>query len=510
MADCASDSPRPGPSPLTRLDNTELNNSIRALLPPGTSEAGLPWLPEERAQNDVMDSPPSSDTVERLHALAHSVALRMTDGRGEGWLAGCDVEAEGEAACRDSLGAEFLERAYRRPLTTEDQEELANAFEMGRKVGGSFASGMRAIVELALQSPDFVYLLELGDGSAVGDAVELTSFETAARLSYFLTGGPPDAELNAAATLGPLSDEQLAAHARRLAESPNGRMALSLFYTRQLGADHLAEVPELGFDADLARDALEGSRRFVDDVLFNGPGTLSALLTEPSAWTNGALAAYYGYSAVGDDWQKVLLPSRSSGFFTQPAFLASTSRSSYVSAVQRGVRVLRQVLCYDVPPPPVEGMTSLPEASTAPTTDRGRLEAETRSTACQQCHVYIDPVGLAFGNYDAVGKWRDDEQGTTVDASGVLDRTEAAGTFSNAAGLMQNIADSVDAKSCFVRLWLGRAQRRPVVASDACVEQKLTRSFLEGGGEILPLLEDIAQSDALRYRSRSELPPSRP
>lgn len=504
--DCAQGSSSPGPSPLTRLDNVELNNSVRALLPPGTSGADLPWLPEDRYADASITPPIKLDTLDKLRALNSAVAELLTaDDSAQGWLAGCDVTTMGEEACAASLGAPFLERAYRRPLTDKDREEMAAAFSAGRRLGGDFASGMRAVVEGALENPSFIYLLEHGTGRIEGEAVELTGYETAARLSYFLTSGPPDEDLLEAARQGSFDATRLAEQARRVLDTAASRSALSRFYTRRFASDELVDVPELDFTADLAKDAVESSRLFVEDVFFGDRGTLGALLTEPSVWTNGALASYYGYPASGDGWQKVALePAHQSGFFTQPAFLASSSHGDSVSAVIRGARILRQVLCYDLEPPP-PNVDMVPFDPTPPATERGRLEMHSSNPACRDCHAPIDPVGLSFGHYDAVGKWRDVEGGLPVDASGTLDRTEAAGPFSDATELMQTISGTTEAASCFSRLWLERALRRPYADADACIEEQVTGAFVGNGGKIVPLLIDIAQIDSFRYRLKSDL-----
>lgn len=481
---------------------------MRALLPDGSEPASLPWLPEGRAATEVTPLA----TLELVRQLASAVARRLTaDTSPQGWLAECDVATVGESACVDALAAPFLERVYRRPLTEEDRANLADDFAMGKKLGGDFRSGMRAVVEVALQSPEFLYLLALGSEPTVGDAVELTSFETAARLSYFLTAGPPDAELMTAAKRGRFDEESLAAQAQRLLSGAAAREAISRFYTQRLASDVLVPLPELGLTADLAKDAVESSRRFVEDVVFDGSGTLRGLLTEPQVWTNAALADYYGYPGSGADWWKVELDAaQRAGFFTQPAFLTSSARGQRVSAVVRGTRIMRQVLCYDVLPPPagVEGAPVEPPVPNA--TERELLEAHSRNPACHDCHRHIDPAGLAFGHYDTVGKWRDQDSGEPVDASGELDVTDAAGPFADAVELMQKISSSNDAARCFSRLWLERAQRRSYTDTDACTEDEITRRFIEGGGKIVPLLLDVAQSDALRYRLKSELPSAEP
>lgn len=500
---CNEDGPRPGPSPLTRLDNQELNNSVRAMLPEQAS-VGDTWLPEDNHER-VTDRP-SAPTVEGLAALARAVAQQLTNESPQGFLQGCDVATKGEAACRKALAEPLLERIYRRPLSDEDRQELVEVFDMGRDLGGDFASGMRAVIEVALQSPDFVYLVERGNGNVVGNAVELTGFESAARLAYFLTAAPPDAELLGEAAQGPLSEEQLAQHAQRLLTSASSRAALSRFYNHSLSLDVPRPNEQSGLTQALAQDATEASQRFIDDALF-GTGTFRALLTEPSTWANGALASFYGYQVKGSNWQKVSLdPTRSSGLFTQPGFLAMTSHGDNTSAVQRGLHILRKVLCYQSPDPPADVAISLPEPAAA-ATERERLEVATSSPACNDCHRHINPVGFALGHYDAVGKWRDLDGGMPVDASGVLDITDAAGPFTDASSLMQNIVDSGDARSCFVRFWLERAQRREwSEETDACSAADAAQHFAAGDGEVAQLLVDISRTDNLRYRLKAELP----
>jgi Protein of unknown function (DUF1588)/Protein of unknown function (DUF1592)/Protein of unknown function (DUF1595)/Protein of unknown function (DUF1585) len=502
--ECESvEGPRPAHAPLPRLSNAELNTTVRSLLPDGVSDVGIPWLPED-AGEDGTTAVPASTTV-ALHELAHAVALRLTTERPSVWLDGCDVAERGEEQCRDALLEPFVARAYRRPLDDEDRNELAAVFATGRQLGGDFASGARAVLEVALESPDFVYLVERGTDTRVGDVVELTSYERAARLSYFLTGAPPDDELWAAAGERRLDDEGLVDHAERLLDSPVSGQALSRFYVSRTAAGTPSEAPTLGFDAALAADVGESSRRFVEDVITRKGGTFGALLTEPSVWTNGALASYYGFPARGAAWQKVMLdPAQRSGLFTQPAFLALTSHGSGTSAVLRGMVVLERVLCNPVPADPFD--SGLPPDVPLPNaTERMMLELATKPRDCQDCHADLNAVGFAFGHYDAVGRWRDTDAGSPVDSSGTLYGTEARGSFSDAIELMKRIAETSQAKECFARLWLERASEAPSYSWDTCAMQRLTDRFIAGDGDIRELLVDIAKTDTFRYRYASEL-----
>jgi Protein of unknown function (DUF1588)/Protein of unknown function (DUF1592)/Protein of unknown function (DUF1595) len=500
--DCeAGAGPGLDPAPLARLSNEELNNSVRALLPSGTNDVGLPWLPADEAGYAAL---PNVST-EAVHALAHAVALRLTTD-GAAFLGGCDPGARGDDECREALLFPFVERAYRRPLEDEDREELAAVFAAGRELGGDFASGARAVIEVALENPDFVYLIERGTEPVPGDAlVDLTSYERAARLSYFLTASPPDDELWAAAKAKELDAAALAKHAERLLDSRLSGAQLSRFYARWVGAGTPSEITPLGFDASLAADAAESSRRFVEDVLTRRDGTFRALLTEPSTWTNGALAEFYGFSATGAAWQKVMLePAQRGGLFTQPAFLASTSHGASTSAVTRGLLVLERLLCYDVPTEPADLVVPLPEVPSNPT-ERAQLEAATNAPQCTPCHSALDSVGFAFGHYDAVGRWRDTDAGLAVDSSGNLDRTAAAGSFEDALELMQRIAETDDAKRCFVKGWLERAGRVAIAPLNPCNHLDVNESFIASDGNIRQLLLTIAKSATFRRRFASEL-----
>ena len=498
--------PHPGPSPLSRLTTAELNRSVLAHLPQATQSQGLPWLSEDY---DTPSGEVSNVLVEDLHRLVHDVAQVLTEApAGETAFQGCNVAVQGEATCRDQFVTQFLERAYRRAVTDEDRMEMNDVFATGKQLGGDFESGARAVIEVALQNPDFVYLLGQGNGVEKGDAVALTSFETAARLAYFLTGGPADDELFAAAKQGPLGPTELEAQARRLVGTAPNRALVSKYYKQLFHLGARDALPELGYTNELATLADEETSRFIENVTFDGAGTFRALVSEPATWVNEPLARFYGYPGVtGDTFQKVRLdPTQRLGLFTQMSFLRSFSQSTH--PVQRGLAILQNVLCYAPPPPP-------PPADVGPlspdvpqhTTTREKLTIYTQPAACQECHRDINPVGFAFEHYDAVGKWRDTEEGLPIDSSGELRVTDAKGRFSGAPELLLRIAESDDAKTCLIGHWLGQAYRREQAPEDACSKAELAKAFLDSDGKVVELLVALAQTDNFRYRLKSELPP---
>lgn len=491
------------PSPLSRLSSDEINSCVQQLFPSGIQ--GLPWL----AANHAFEHEPVPATaldLANIRALAQATAIELTSGKGEdSWLAGCDPSVQGEEECRRTLLEPMVERVFRRPLTDEDRGELLEVFELGKELGGNFESGLRAVLEVMLQGPEFLYLVEQGAGQFEEAAVQLTGHETAARLAFLLTGKAPDAELRAEADLGPMQLSTIEAHARRLITDSGNRQAISRTLRNILVSNAPAAKPELNWSAELADAVDEATLRFVESVTFNGAGTLDALLTQPTVWANASVADFYGYSINGDEWQELELDrSRAAGIFTQPAFLAATSHLR-PSIVQRTLYILRTLLCFD-PPSPAAFASELPEPM-AGVTGRQQLEAATATDACVVCHETLNSVGFAFEHYDAVGKWRDEDNGLPIDASGVLNVTDAKGPFMNAVELMNNIVESRAANECFVQHWLERALRRKLASEDTCVKTTLTKGFEQHQGKIQELLLALVRNDHLRYRRAADLTP---
>lgn len=517
-------SPQPGPSPLLRLADFQLKNTLQDLLQstPELFERLEPQLgmlserldgvvsPYSSTRPGSVTSEPTAAQVESYQMVAQLVAGELSrDADALLVFVGCSPAEAGEEACRDSLLRSFLPRAYRRPPNEEDLAEMREVFSTGRALGGDFASGVRAVVEVVLQGPDLLYLIEQGTSEPQGDVVALSSHETAARLAYFLTGHPPDAELLAAAASGSLSEEALEGQARRLLGSPPSRRLARSFMENLLGLDPPGRDEGLQHPNFTTAFALEETGLFVESVTFDGAGTFEALFSEPTTWVNSALAQFYGLSTIpGAEFERVDLDAgQRAGVLTQAAFLSAHSRVEQTSPVQRAVAVLNRVLCRELPPPPADiDFTPPPELPDDATT-RERLLSMTAQAHCQECHRDIDAVALAFENYDPLGRWRDTENGRPIDASGTLAASDAQGRFDNAVQLVRRIAASKDARSCFAGHWMAYAYGRPESPADACARAALEESLEASGGSVVELLVALTKTDQLRYRLASELEP---
>jgi hypothetical protein len=203
----------------------------------------------------------------------------------------------------------------------------------------------------------------------------------------------------------------------------------------------------------------------------------------------------------------VLDPTERQGVLTQAAFLRAHAHQNSTDPVRRGLTILRDFLCIDVPVPPPDIQSPFDPNPTGPATMRERLTIDTAPAVCQTCHQDINPLGFAFEHYDAVGKWQDTDNGIAVDSSGVLVKTDAAGPFADAIELSKHIADSDDAKACFVGHWLAQAYRRRAAPDDACAIEQVSQAFAASDGNLVELMVALVRSDNFRYRLKSELEP---
>jgi hypothetical protein len=248
--------------------------------------------------------------------------------------------------------------------------------------------------------------------------------------------------------------------------------------------------------------------RFVESTLFDGPGTFASLLTSTATDVDATLAALYGVDAPPPgEWAPVSLdPAERSGILTRAGFLARTAHAVHPSPVKRGVFVLARLLCVPPAPPPANVNTNPPDEGEPgqPKTNRERYAKHTAQADCASCHVTIDGVGFGFENYDALGRWRDLDNGEPVDASGELIGTDVDGSFDGAIELSQKLATSTQAHDCVVSQVYRYALGRGTTAADLCSLGDLRAQFAEASGDVHALLLAVVTSDA--FRTRKEAP----
>lgn len=493
-----------GPRLLRRLSHAEYRRTIADLLGLEAERAGS-FAPDPAVrgfaneagalQVDPLLADQYRASAEELAAAA--VATRLDQ------IIPCHREASAE--CAASLIHDFGLRAFRRPLTTEEQRRYADLFvEVAEEDG--FAEGVRWVITAILQSPHFLYRSELGSRSGDG-LYTLGPWELATQLAYLFTGSTPDAELLAAAASGALATEAgLRAQVERLAAHPRSKETMSAFFTSWLELERLQTVPR---DAAIhpaltpaIRTAMEGEIARVVADLVESDATLADALTLERSWMTDELAAYYGIApgtgpADEAGFRRVSTagtPRR--GLLALGGVLMTHALPTGSSPIHRGLLVRERFLCTDLPPPPANLDTSPPPVDPALST-RERYARHASDEACASCHDLIDPIGFAFEHFDGGGRWRERDGAHEIDDSGAIVRSVSTdGTFHGVQGLAEKLAASREVERCFTGMWtawaLGMAQSDAL----ACALQEK----LPAGGGIASLRRAVTELAHFRTR----------
>jgi hypothetical protein len=219
---------------------------------------------------------------------------------------------------------------------------------------------------------------------------------------------------------------------------------------------------------------------------------------------NADVAAFYGVPgpAVAEFQRVDLDPNQRAGLLTQPSILAVNAHADQTSPVHRGKFVRERLLCEPIAPPPPD-VKAVPPAVDPNATTRERFAQHDKDPACAYCHKLMDPIGFGFEHYDAMGTWRDLEQGLPIDASGeITSSKDVDGTFDGAIQLAERLSTSEEVRACVVTQWFQYGHGRPNTKDDACTIQKLQTSFADAGYDIKELLVALTQTDAFLYRKR--------
>lgn len=495
--DCLA--PRVGPERIHRLTPQEYTSSVRVLLGNDVLE---PALDADREPIATLDA------VRKWYNAADSAVPPAA-----AWLSAYgNCDPEGEATCASALYESFAERAFRRPLQEDERAWLAESWA-ALPAAASLALRLESIAELILQAPQFLYLYTQGTPS--GTLHVLDGYERAQRLSYFLWDSLPDEALLAAARSGELaSGAGMRSQAERMLSDERAKPVLRSFLTEWLELDGAVILPSLeqtpkdaqlypGFDTVLRQSMRRELEMFMDHVMFEHDGSLLELFSGTRAYVNAPLAELYGVAgpASADEWAWVDLdPTKRAGMLTRAGFLAVHASQTVTSPIRRGVYMLKEVLCVDLPSPPAN-VDNTPVEVTAgdATTVREATLKRTGSAACGGCHVRINELGFAFEHYDAIGRWQDTELigGAAIDASANLSQAGSGldGPVDGALELSKKIAQSPAVAECATRKWFELALRRSPVELDACAVQKISEKASESLS-IRELLLAMVESEA--------------
>jgi hypothetical protein len=413
-------------------------------------------------------------------------------------FAACDPTA-GDAGCVASFTSAFGRRAWRRALTADEQQAMAQLYTATADPGP--ADGVAGVVTAMLQAPQFLYRPE-----PAGTATQpLDGYALATRLSFTLTGAPPDEELLQAAEHGELASEAglLAQTDRLLAQ---GRAA-ELFV--HFASEWWEVEPVSGIDknrslyrswTDATPAALSTETSLFLTAAWNSGPTLASLLTAPVTFVDSSLAAYYGLpDPGGTGYQRVGLdPTRAAGMLTQGSFLAVHAKADQTSPVLRGKFVRAQLFCTPPPPPPPTVVVAPPVVDPRLPT-RERFAQHTADPFCAGCHLGMDPIGFAFEHEDAIGVWRDTDADQPVDATGSLTGTDVDGNLDGIPSLATKLAGSAQVATCAATQWFRYAfGRSEQTSGDLCAISALAAALSAPDGDFKKMVRQTVRMSAFR------------
>ncbi|HEV3192028.1 MAG TPA: DUF1588 domain-containing protein [Polyangiaceae bacterium] len=402
----------------------------------------------------------------------------------------------------------FGRRAFRRPLTTADVDRYASvATDIAKEPGGSILVGLKYAVSAILQSPEFLYRVELGVPSpADGGRDKYTAFEMASRLASLLWGSVPDETLLNAAASGKLSTpDGVLAQATTMISAQRAHQAFIDFANDLYGMDPSSAMslsatfkdPKFypNWTQTLPMAMQQELSMRIDDAAFNGD--YLSLYDSPVVFVNNELAQIYGLpKAAMDGFRRLTLPAGSPrlGLLGSGAILASNGLPQRTSPTLRGRFVSEQLLCKTVPPPPPNVNTSALDMLPPGSSVKAVLEQHRRNPACASCHALMDPVGLGLENFDSIGAYRTTDNNAPIDATGDLD----GAAFRDEASLSTVLRNHPNAAACFVTKLYEQAQGRTPLDVDQPVLASLGKQF-DQGHRADQLLLDIVSSDAYRF-----------
>jgi hypothetical protein len=399
-------------------------------------------------------------------------------------------------------------RVYRHRLGDAERDDLLTLYDDARRdLALDHGNAIRVVLTAMLSSPRFHYHWELGDRppTVVGDRIALTGAEIASRLSYFLWRSTPDdrlLELEERLT----DPEVIRSEVDRMLADPKAKRGVREFVRAwlDLGQVERRAVAETGERRALLLDVLEATDAFVVEHFFGaGDRSFHSLMTADWAFVNERTAPLYGLQAIGPELRRVDVDRRTrAGLFTQPAFLAATASSPLATPIRRG-RFLQERLatCRVVPPP--SGTIPEPPERHEGASVREQLSEHATNGVCQACHRYMDPIGFAFGGYDATGADRDlDDYGRPLDRRGSLelarDRTIS---FDGAPDLLRQLAKADETERCVAEQVLRFGLGKPLEAADRGSIDAAAARFGAADGDLLVLLKAVTEVVAFTHRA---------
>lgn len=495
-----------GPTGLRLLTPTQYRNSVIDVL----GDVAAPAVGQWRSSLAAAQGGVAAAGVEDYEAAALTVtAAVFGDPEARVGLTGCTPAASAGDPCVAQVITMLGRRAWRRPLTADEVARYAEvAASVAALLGGDPWLGLQYAVAGLLQSPNFVYRVELGTPVSPDDPlyVRLDGYELASRLSYLVWNTTPDDALLDAAAAGELDGEAgIGVQVDRLFASPRAQDGVIQLFVDMYDLDALLSLQKDALLLPAFTPTIGPAMRaemvhvIADTVLVQRD--YRRLFDTVTGFVDAELAAHYGVEAPpGGEFAPVSLPDTRGGLLTLAGFLAINSGEASTSPTKRGLTARRVLMCQTVPPPPPGVEAELPEpGDDEHKTKREQLEAHVNDPTCASCHQFTDPIGLALEHFDALGGFRATDQGLTIDPSGELDGR----AFADAVELGGLVAEHPAIGYCVVRNLYRYATGHIEQADEEPMITLLVTALTENGHDLSTAVDALARSEGFRHATLS-------
>lgn len=410
-------------------------------------------------------------------------------------------------AARENLRP-LMRRAFRRPVTDEEVNRVVPLVENAVSQGETFERGMQFALQGVLCSPNFLFRVE-ADANPNDPLArhEISPFELATRLSYFLWSSMPDDELLALAEKNELrKTDVIQQQVKRLLKDRRSEAFVENFALQWLNLrslDELVPDPEKfpEYSPQLRDDMLRETTKFFDHVLREDLSTLE-LLDGKFTFVNERLAKHYGLAGVqGDEFRKVSLDGARgrAGLLTQASILTVTSNPGRTSPVKRGKWIMENILGTAPPPPPPNVPSLEVTQKAAPGASlREQLKIHRENAICNSCHRQMDDLGFGFEHFDAVGRWRDRDGQHDVDASGILPSGDKFNGSTELIAILKGRSKQVS--RCLAEKLMTYALGRGLEYYDRCAVDKLLDTHAADSYRFSTLITQIVLSEPFQMR----------
>ena len=497
----------PSPFVIRRLTKVEYGNTLKDLY--GVDPAIAKGMPDEVFGEGYMNSL-SPLQSEQFLGIANEVVEQVLAGDGgasseiqkhlfgDAPASGTDLREEARKVARA-----LARNAYRRPPSEEELDVLNRVFDLGRENELDYPQSLGLMLKAILVSPQFLFITPADTAELEKSIVPLDNYQLASRLSYLLWATMPDAELSALADSEELHDSAvLKAQVKRLLLDPRSRALFDGFGAQWLGLDQLEDMT---FDPDMFPEMtpemrwamVEEPRLFFESLVRENQSVVS-FVDSDYTFLNGALANLYGLekSVSGNEMRRVNLTDENrGGILGMPGTLATTSFPNRTSPVRRGVWVLEQLLGEHIPPPPpnVPELEEQDQKDVANLTLRQRTELHQSDPTCANCHKVLDPIGFGLENFDAIGRWRvEDDSGGAIDSAGEL---PGGKKFDNPGELRKILAErQADLARNLTEKLLSYALCRQLEGYDEIVVDQLMETIAKDDYRLQTLITEVVTS----------------